>query len=126
MMSVRKFVLNRDKVLRTTQGHSIRFRKGVPVVVPRALEREAVAIGAECVDGKVEMENPSTPAELSPDMRKEKLLDTLRTLRERNDSNDFTANGQPTVKAVERESGISADRTEVGELWLEIITAPDE
>lgn len=114
------FVLNRDYVLRTTKGHSIAFKKGQPVYVPSIIERDAVMIGAECVDGDVKMlDDEAVVIEMSPEERREKLLSAFRALETRNAREDFTGTGQPAVKAVEKLSGVDTDRTEISALWDE-------
>lgn len=114
------FVLNRDYVLRTTKGHSISFKKGQPVFVPPVIERDAAAIGAECVDGEVKMlDDEEVVIELSPEDRREKIISAFRALETRNAREDFTGTGQPAVKAVEKLSGVDTDRTEIAALWDE-------
>lgn len=120
------FVLNRDYVLRTTLGHSIAFKKGVPTFVPTIIERQAVAIGAECIDKEVKMlDDEKVVIELSPEERREKILAAFAMLEARNGREDFTGNGQPSVKAVEREVGFDTDRAEITELWDEYRAAAE-
>ena len=120
-----KFVLNRDHVLRTTLGHSISFRKGQPTYVPREVARQAVAIGAECVEGEVKMEDEVViPVELSQEDRNEKILEALAVLKKRNGPDDFTGNGKPSLKAIEDLVGFKPDRNEVFTLWSEFRAIP--
>lgn len=114
------FVLNRDYVLRTTKGHSIEFTKGVPVYVPSVIERDAVSIGAECVDGEVKMlDDEPVVIEVSDEERREKIMAAFATLIARNEREDFTGTGQPAVKAVEKLADLNTDRAEISALWEE-------
>ena len=115
------YVLNRNHLLLTTDG-TARFDKGVPVWIVPGMERHAVAIGAERVDGQ-------SPDPLGPELAKlpvfthdertAQILIAFEQLSERNDSKDFTAQGVPSVKAVERVVNFSVERAEVLELWAQ-------
>ena len=56
-----KLVLNRNYVLATTMGHSISFVKGEATHVPPLAFAEAIAIGAQPVDGS-DPEHPGNEA----------------------------------------------------------------
>lgn len=114
------YVLNRNYTHRSLLGHSVEFKKGEPVFVPPILEKEVVAIGAQRVDG----ENPAVVEEvkkaeevLSDEQRKEELYAAFDLIVERNDSGDFTAQGIPTVKAVEKIVGFNVEKKEVAESY---------
>ena len=116
------YVLNRNHTLRSTSG-VISFVKGEPTFVPKHMEREVVAIGAECVDG----EAPSLLPEVKKtqyipqgDERNEQIITAINLLVERNDANDFTGSGRPTVKAVERLTGFGVETSEVAAAWDEV------
>jgi hypothetical protein len=49
---VATYKLNRNFLLHTKTGNTIAFKKGEPVFVPNHCAREAVAIGAELVEGE--------------------------------------------------------------------------
>jgi hypothetical protein len=40
------FILNRDRTVVSTLGHSVEFKKGVPTYVPPVLYAEVSAVGA--------------------------------------------------------------------------------
>ena len=115
-----EYVLNRNYVLRTTTGHSVRFEKNKPTFVPKLIERDAQLIGAERVDGVApDILDPEKPVEvpLSPDEREVKLREAFALLIDRNESNDFTGSGVPSVPSVEKLVGFDTDRKEVGSVW---------
>ena len=123
------YVLNRNYTHRSLLGHSVEFKKGEPVGVPPILEKEVVAIGAQRVDG----ENPAVVEEikkaeevLSDDQRKEELYAAFDLIVERNDSGDFTAQGIPTVKAVEKIVSFNVDKKEVVDTYGEYRVAKQE
>lgn len=106
-------------VLSTTKG-VISFTKGEPAYVPPHMERDVVAIGGERVDG----DSPSlTPAEHSlpavpyGEERDAQVYVAFDLIAERNDPNDFTGSGCPTLKAVEKITGFELNRNEVAKLW---------
>jgi hypothetical protein len=117
-----QYVLNRNYLHRSLLGHTIRFDKGQPVHVPPECEREVAAFGAERVDGPaIDLIDPEKPPvrELSLDERKEEIFAAFDLIAEKNDSKEFTAQGVPTVKAVERITGFDVDKSEVLEGWSE-------
>lgn len=120
-----EFVLNRDYCLRSTSGHMINFKKGQPTYVPPACHREAVNIGADPVDGKVEMLDPETKPrdELSQEDRNELLYKAFAFLEKRNKRGDFTAQGLPVIGAIEKETGLddvsSKERNEAWQTYRE-------
>ena len=113
------YVLNRNMVFSTTKG-VISFTKGQPAYVPPHMERDVVAIGGERVDGDTPSLTPKeSPASSTPygEERETQIHVAFDLLTERNDPNDFTGSGCPTVKAVEKITGFDVDRSEVGQLW---------
>lgn len=123
------YVLNRNYTHRSLLGHSVEFKKGEPVFVPPILEKEVVAIGAQRVDG----DNPAVVEEvkkaeevLSDEQRKEELYAAFDLIVERNDSGDFTAQGIPTVKAVEKIVSFNVDKKEVVDTYGEYRVAKQE
>lgn len=114
-----EFVLNRNYSMRSLYGHVIDFKKGQPVHVPPICAREAASIGAECVDGKVDVLGDEMPdlVPMSPDEREESIVAAFKLLEERNGRNDFTGNGGPAVPALEKILGFDVDKKEVNSLW---------
>lgn len=116
------YTLNRNHVLRTTSG-VISFYKGEKTFVPKHMEREALAIGAEIVDG--EAPDPLGPEKVLPAIpagedRREQIIAAIEMLVERNDSSDFTGSGSPSVKAVARLLGFDVERSELADAWGEV------
>jgi hypothetical protein len=118
-----EYVLNRNHTLSTKLGHRAVFIKGKPTFVPPIIEREAIALGAERADGSdkpdVNLQLPEGVGERSHDEIKGALIAAFDLITERNDPKDFTAQGVPTVKAVERITEIDVDRGTVAETWAE-------
>lgn len=103
----RKMVLNRDYTLDSIYGHSIKFLKGVPALVTPMLHSAALAIGADFVDGAdAVVEDDAGPVEpMDPGERAELLMKIMYKLYDKNDRDDFTGAGAPSVPAVSREFG---------------------
>ena len=117
-----EYVLNRKHTLRSTHGHVINFEKGQPTYVPPTVEREAIALGADCVDGKgFDPLGPEAQAErqLSLDDIKTALFAAFVKIVARNDAKDFTGAGQPTPSAVEKIVGFTVDKSDIKTAWAE-------
>jgi hypothetical protein len=124
------YVLNKKYTHRSVYGHTISFEKGQPTHVPPGpIEREVAAIGAERVDGdppdlvpgEADPKDPVTAEDLEALMR-----EAFRELVQKNDSADFTASGQPSVKAVERLIGENVTAKQIADLWQKIKEEGDE
>ncbi|MDR3159760.1 MAG: hypothetical protein LBU11_12335 [Zoogloeaceae bacterium] len=98
------FILQRDFVLRSRHGLSIRFTKGLPTHVPERLAEEAVGIGAVPV-------HPPAPVD--------DLLEAIRLLAEEADAEKFTVKGAPRTEAVEAIVGRDLKAAEVAQAWAE-------
>jgi hypothetical protein len=117
-----EYVLNRNYVLRTTKGHTISFVKGEPSWVPPIIEKDAIAIGAERADGGAT--DPLGPEKeavktISGEELKTQMFTAFELIVEKNDAKDFTGQGIPSVKAVERILGFDVDRSDVVQAWTE-------
>lgn len=117
-MKKHKMKLNRNYRLASTLGHVLVFKKGEEIEVPDIIVREAIDIGAEFVEKEARDEvfkepegPPKTP--VVPAERQDAILAAISALEERNDRDDFTATGNPTMKAVERETGFKVDKGEL-------------
>jgi hypothetical protein len=120
-----EFVLNRNYVLRSTTGHIINFEKNVPVHVPPMLHADVRAIGAETVDGSVVNVLPDDPvAKVIPQgiERNDAITTAMIMLRDENARNDFTAQGLPQVKSIEKLVGFDIDKEERDTLWTRLQT----
>src|SRR5665213_1051876 len=113
-----QMTLNRPFTLRTTKGHQLRFEKDVVTNVPPAIYAEAVAIGAVRVDGNAAFEEdkkgppPKTAAEMA-----QLLEECFATLLKTHYREDFSANGNPKIEAVNRVTGERYDTRVVTEGW---------
>lgn len=122
------YVLNRNYTLRTTLG-VITFEKDKPTWVVPHMEKEVCQIGGERVDG----ENPDLIEDekqvvLPPsgDVRKDQIFAAFEMIIEKNDSKEFTGQGVPTAKAVEKLVGFEVERNEVATAWGEFQVAKSE
>lgn len=112
-----RMTLDRTYVVRSTQGHAIRFEKGVPTLVPKAMLSAAMSIGAVLAEGEVATDilpkevvstTPKEPAE-----RVRRISEAIKLIIEKNERFDFRASGIPTPGAVSREAGFRVDMKEV-------------
>ncbi len=115
-VAVTLMTLNRDLMLGSTLGHRIRFIKNKVTRVPDIMIEECVALGAERADGKDHFEELAKETgkvqPMSPDARQAAVARALDTVVERNDRPDFTAAGNPTLKALGVETGFKVDKIE--------------
>lgn len=117
-MKKHKMKLNRNYRLASTLGHVLVFKKGEEIEVPDVIVREAIDIGAEFVEKEARDEvfkepegPPKTP--VVPAERQDAILAAISAIEASNDRDDFTATGNPTMKAVERETGFKVDKGEL-------------
>lgn len=112
-------VLNRDHVLRTTKHHSVEFFKDQPVNVPLAVYADAVGIGATRSDGKPAdvLGDDKQKMPLTPEQSAALLDEAIDGLVKKNDREDFTATGVPTVAAVNRETGEKYDSKTIADAF---------
>ncbi len=114
------YTLNRNYTHRSLLGHCIQFIKGEPCFVPPLCETEVLAFGAERVDGdapSVLGPEPVADKPLSQEERVAEISKAFQSIGSRNDSKDFTGQGVPTVKAVEKLVSFDVDRFELAALW---------
>ncbi len=114
------FVLHRDYTHRSLLGRSIEFKKGVNTHVPPELVKEAVSIGAVRADGApVDVLDPEKIAALVPvgTEREDLICAAFDDLIATNTRADFTGNGMPSLKAMQRTLGFEVDRREIDMLW---------
>lgn len=105
-------------------GHSVRFEKRQPVVVPAICVREAMARGAAPAD---EADLPRVEEEIAVktngptgDARRDKIVEAMRMLRDANDPESFDANSRPKVGALKDLLGFRVDGAERDALWTEL------
>lgn len=112
-------VLNRNMTLSTTMGHVIRFVKDKPINVPSICRAAAAEIGAVPTDGKPvgEEDAPKKLPVIDHAERREKILEAIELLVERNERGDFTAAGVPSVSPVNSLLDFRADAKEIALAW---------
>ena len=115
------FVLHRNYALRSMSGHMINFIKGEPTWVPPVCVKEAVAIGAQPLDGPVDVLEPETQVVVDPsgDERKQLIFAAFEDMEAKNEREDWTASGMPRDAALEKVLGFKVDTKERNALWLE-------
>jgi hypothetical protein len=119
------FVLNRNHRIISMTGHSVVFKKGEETFVPDVMIPEVVALGGERVDIKQDAllpEENTSPA-LSPEDRKDKILETIKLMFGRNTRGDFTGNGTPNARVLSGLVGFTVNNTERDVLWQEFLDA---
>lgn len=113
------FILNRNHRLISLTGHTIQFVKGEPVSVPPALKAEAIAIGAQPVDGDTDvLDEEEVVVELTAEERTEALIKAFKVLQERNERGDFTAQGVPSITALKKIVEFAPEKKEVETIWV--------
>lgn len=122
MKEAPKLTLNRDYVLTTTKGHVIAFKKDEPTFVPLAVYPEALAIGALPAEGAdlSALEEPAIKkAPADPAERNPLIAAAIEQLVAKNEREDFTAAGSPTVDAVSTVVGFKVGGREIAAMWQE-------
>jgi len=113
------FILNRNHRHISATGHTIQFKKGEPTFVPVGLKAEVIAIGAQPVDGNTDvLEEEVVVVELTAEERQEQLIKAFKTLQERNERGDFTAQNIPSITALKKLVEFAPEKKEVETLWV--------
>ena len=121
------FILNRNHRLISLTGHTVQFMKGEPVFVPPALKAEAIAIGAQPVDGDTDvLEEEKEVIELTPEERTEALIKAFKVLQGRNERGDFTGQGVPAIPALRKLVEFAPEKKEVETLWTSFLESQAE
>lgn len=119
-------VSNRDYTLHTTKGHTVAFKRGVERLVPRAVVKDAMAVGIIPVDDVESIQSggdaaPSAP-QMTPAEEDELIKEAMLMMMERNSGDDFTAGNKPQVSVLKRETGIEEiDAERRDELWEQVL-----
>lgn len=113
------FILNRNKTVSSTRGHTITFIKDEPVHVPDDMHTDVMAIGAVPVD-----ELPDTEAKLPSEPqgaeREQAIIDAMKQLVLRNKREDFTASGLPDARALKDILGFGIHHKERDAVWTKV------
>ena len=72
-----EFVLNRNKTVSSTKGHTIEFIKDVPTHVPAEMHSEVMAIGAIPTDELPVEKTVDNPEPQDPQARKQLIIDAI-------------------------------------------------
>lgn len=121
-------ILNRNFDLRSIHGRIVNFVKGQPVWVPPECVKEALGIGAEGVDQKLEILDPELipPPELSAQERIDLMLEAFPDLEAANTRESFTAQGIPTVTAIATLTGFQPTSKERDDAWTVYLQAKSD
>ena len=116
------FVLNRNFSL-SGHGHTSNFQKGVPQWVAPELAKDAIGIGAECIDEEIDVLGPEVlpPVELSLEEREVLIFAAFDEMNARAGDEafreDFNAQSLPNTKALNKIVGFSVSAKERNELF---------
>lgn len=119
-----EFVMARDRVVATTAGHIIAFKKDVPVFVPPAAVSEVMKLGAVPTSGDAGIADDDEVAPalvLDAETRKLKIVEAIEALVRNNNRGDFGADGKPHPKAISRAVGFTVDAKERNAIWTEFM-----
>lgn len=117
-----------NRVLASTRGHVIRFRRGKETRVPDSVVEEAMAFGATIVTEDAPADEPTTEEPTGDDAqkvaertvsRKEAIYEAVDQILVKNDKADFTAANKPKVSAVKDRTDFSVERSEIDEALRE-------
>jgi hypothetical protein len=119
------FTMNRDRIVVSTSGHAIEFKKGEPTHVPPEMYDLVQEQGAVTEEDIVSSAPPAGTAPTSESDRQEMLLMAIETIVTRNRREDFTASGAPHGKALFAELGWKIDNRERDAAWAKFQTGKD-
>ena len=115
----------RDRVVTTKSGASIEFFKNVPTsVVPQA-RAEVMEQGGVPEDASELEDEPKVPATPQGAERAAKIMAAMQNMVLKNDHNDFTAAGLPSVPAVSKAVDFVISPSERDEMWKKVQTGDD-
>jgi len=121
-----KFVLNRDRVVVSTMGHSVSFKRGVPTHVPSDMHAEVIGAGAVPEDDLPEDSTPKADHPTDPAEREAAIFEAFEALVLRNDSADFTAGGSPKESVVNAAVGFKVPAKEREAAWTKFKIGKDD
>ena len=116
-----EFILNRDKVLASTKGHTIEFKKGEPVYVPADMHSEVMAIGALPTEDLPEEPEVTGSEPTDPAERERVIMEAMENLVLRNQRGDFLASGLPNVAAIKELIGFGIHHKERDAIWTKVL-----
>lgn len=93
------FVLNRDRVIASTSGHCVEFKKDQPTFVPPPMWQEVQNLGAvPTEDIPEDLSAPVSKAPTEPAEREKAIREAIEALTLKNNRDDFNAGGKPNLK----------------------------
>lgn len=110
----------RDFVLRSTQGHTVRFEANKPTPVPEALYAEALARNIVPVSDYLDTDAPASGKSrvaLTGPLRDALIFYGIDQLVNRNQSEDFDGGGQPKPDAIKELVGVPISAQERTKYW---------
>lgn len=121
-----KFVMHRDRVIASTSGHAVSFKKGVPTHVPPGMHQDVIAAGG-VPEGEIEAPESKMPVEPTDPAERAKLIaEALEQITLRGKREDFTAAGAPHAKVVSDMLGFTVNNKERDAAWVAFQAKDDE
>lgn len=124
------YVANRNIVVSTEMGHTIRFIKDAETFVPPAVRKQVLSYGILPVGGQEDIPADVTsgddpgkqgPEVLTGEERDAAIKQAMLQLREANQREKFTGQGVPRTEAVEAIIGFDIHAKERDEIWRQIV-----
>lgn len=117
-----KFISMRSRMIASTSGHVIEFKKGEPTYVPPEARKDVMAAGLIPEDEAFELEpekkgGPDEPTD--PDARKLAMFDVFAEVVKAGVRENFTAHGVPHTKVLTKALGWTPDAKERDAAWEE-------
>jgi hypothetical protein len=113
-----KFTMQRDRVVVSTLGHTIEFKKGVAIEVPPILWELVQQHGAVPEEEIPEPEKPKTIVPTDPAERSGLIQLAIESIVTRNRREDFTAGSTPHARVLSDELGWQVSPKERDAEWL--------
>lgn len=119
-----KFVMSRDRVVASTSGHVIGFKKGEPTYVPPEARKDVLMAGGDPDDESYDPDadqakdkKPVVEPPVDPTEREKVVFAVFEKLVRRGVREDFTANGVPSAKVLKAELGWELQGRDRDVLW---------
>ena len=112
-----KFILNRNRTIASTLGHTIEFKKGEPTYVPKELWAEVQTIGAVPESEIIEEARTATSEPSDPIVREAAIMLAFNQLVLGAKRESFSGTGVPHAKALVSQMGFAIDNKERDALW---------
>ena len=122
------FVLNRDKQVTGLTGHTIEFKKGVPIHVPREMHETVLEKGAVAANSdELQLDAPKKSDVPNDQSERDMFIkDAMEQIVLRNTRDEFAANGSPSRAAIERITKWPVTKRETDILWAKMRAGEEE